>query len=409
MRIPAITLLAASVLVAARFAAQAAVYDVKTHGAVADGEADDTGPIRNAINAANNADGANIVFFPAGTYLVRDIPLTTENRGAPGLDKNPEALTLRGAGAMRSVLKRKPARRDLRIGTIARARNLVVEELGFDANGIDRFGGFNFYGGQNITVRKCRFIDSDPTPINGYDRFGFLFGGCRDVEIADNYMDEMQMEVDYCQRVKIIGNIVERPRETGGIGIWAVNHNQRAEDYLIKGNWVIDPSGVNGGAILAQLDAPRYTNCLFRKIHILDNVVVYGGKYDRAPVAVKLGTPDNSKPVPGTVFDDVRVEGNRIYAGPGPAVKPPKLFVFGNSSKTSGFLFENLVIRNNTRCYDGDSPFVKVSMPGAGFVNASNRTEPYSEPELPAHPYRVAAAQAPASEKGPSAPGPPAD
>ncbi len=45
------------------------LIDVKTHGAVGDGKADDTVAIQSAIDAAS-ADGGGTVFFPAGTYKI---------------------------------------------------------------------------------------------------------------------------------------------------------------------------------------------------------------------------------------------------------------------------------------------------------------------------------------------------
>jgi len=166
--------------------------------------------------------------------------------------------------------------------------------------------------------------------------------GCEDFVITNNYTDQVQMEIDHCKRLQIVGNVVERPRETGGIGMWA--HGGEAEDCLIQGNWVIDPSGV-GSAFVAHMDnvGPRYFNSKFKNVRILDNVVVMGthyiGKKRKAhALGILLGAPDRSQPYQGVVFDGITLQGNRFYADPTTGVKLTEFgFIFANASGKSGF------------------------------------------------------------------------
>lgn len=370
-------------------ACQAGTFNVKDYGAKGDGKTLDTVAIRNAVNAANNSPGPNTVHFPAGVYLVENVPLTQTHKnpcGAPFLDKPLADITLEGEGPKASILKRRPRLRDARIWTMNGATGVVVRRLGFDVNGVDRFGGVACYTNKRLTIRDCRVFDGAPTPLNGFDRMGLMIMGCEDLEILDNTMDETQMEVDHCRRVKIVGNVVERPRETGGIGLWA--HGGGAEDVLIQGNWIIDPSGVNGGAILAQMDGvgPKYFNSTFRNIRILDNVIVLGTKYKdgRNPPAIKIGAPDNSQAYQGVVFDGITVQGNRIYADPSLGIKTPKSgLVFVNASPKSKFVLDNLTIKDNTFYCGEQAMLMKVSQKGKNAVEESNERKPYAPPPAP--------------------------
>jgi hypothetical protein len=83
-----------------------ATYDVRTFGAVGDGVADDTLPIRAAIRAAEDAGGGT-VYFPPGTYAVA--PQATDpswiNDVQPTIfDISSNHIELRGDGHDRSII-----------------------------------------------------------------------------------------------------------------------------------------------------------------------------------------------------------------------------------------------------------------------------------------------------------------
>ncbi|MFJ8577362.1 glycosyl hydrolase family 28-related protein [Micromonospora sp. NPDC093277] len=85
--------------------ASGSVIDVKEHGAVGDGETDDTKSLQKAIDAARGTGG--IVFFPPGTYLTRTLTLYSR-------------VHLRGSGGDATTLK-------LRAG----ANSAVIESDGY--------------------------------------------------------------------------------------------------------------------------------------------------------------------------------------------------------------------------------------------------------------------------------------
>ena len=84
-------------------------------------------------------------------------------------------------------------------------------------------------------------------------------------------IDDLQLEVDHSQNVVIEGNTVSRALNTAGIGIFTIGDNAVAEDYLIKGNTLIDPPKI-GFAV--ELDPPANNNCTFRRITIIDNKII---------------------------------------------------------------------------------------------------------------------------------------
>ena len=100
------------------------LISVKDFGAVGDGSTDDTTAIKNAIEAG---DGVNIVYFPAGTYIVKEPIIIPSNS------------YIKGAGAASTSIKM-----DSSIGRLAglgvignwdtTVENVLVEDITFDFN-----------------------------------------------------------------------------------------------------------------------------------------------------------------------------------------------------------------------------------------------------------------------------------
>ncbi|MFI1814847.1 glycosyl hydrolase family 28-related protein [Streptomyces sp. NPDC020422] len=111
-------------------------FDVKAHGAVGDGSADDTAAIQRALDAAAAAGGGT-VYFPAGKYLVKPAG------GAPALAVKGDGTRLTGAGAKAAMLVKGGDGILLRMSGTGAAystgathrRYCSVENLGFNGNG----------------------------------------------------------------------------------------------------------------------------------------------------------------------------------------------------------------------------------------------------------------------------------
>ena len=267
------------------------VYNVKELGAIGDGIANDTAAIQKTINTA--PDGSTI-YFPAGTYDVANLQV-----------KNRSGLSFVGEGRG-SLIKQKTGAQ--RIATFTSSRDIVIAKLAFDANGITSYGGVVFYAATDVRIENNSFIDSAPKPIGRTDRYSFVFGKSaepsRNIKILNNVIEDLQLEVDHSKGVVIEGNTVSRAVNTAGIGIFTVGHNAIAEDYLIKGNTVIDPPGAG---FSVGIDPPSSTGCIFRRITIINNRVI---RTKRGGYGVRIGTPDNSKSTTGNVFEDIVIEDN---------------------------------------------------------------------------------------------------
>ena len=81
---------------------------------------------------------------------------------------------------------------------------MLVTKLGFDANGVTSFGGFNFYNAKRITITKTHFFDSNKQPVGGNDRYSWVFGRgsvpSEDILISDNLIEDLQLEVDFSRQ-----------------------------------------------------------------------------------------------------------------------------------------------------------------------------------------------------------------
>jgi hypothetical protein len=302
------------------------IFNVRDFGARGDDDADDTAAIQRTVNAA--PDGATI-YFPRGTYQVGNFFV-----------RNRARLSFVGEGG-NSVIKQRTGAP--RIATFEQARDVTITKLAFDANGILKYGGVAFYASSGVRIEHNRFFDNAPKPANSGDHYSIVFGKgptpSRDIKIVNNTIDDLQLEVDHSQNVLIEGNTVRRALNTAGIGIFTIGDHAVAEDYLIKGNTLIDPPKLG---FTVELDPPTNYYCSFRRITIVANQIV---RVKTAGRGILIGTPDNSKPTVGNVFEDITIKDNvmRIDAGapqPGP-------MIFANASARSAITFQRLTITGN--------------------------------------------------------------
>jgi hypothetical protein len=305
---------------------RAGIVNVRDAGARGDGVADDTAAIQRAIDTATK-DAT--IRFPTGVYLVSNLQI-----------KNRSGLMFTGDGRQ-SVIKQKAGAE--RFATFDGSSDIVITQLGFDANGVKSYGGVVFYAAQRVRIESSWFWDSAPKPIEGTDRYSVVFAKgtspSQDVQIVNNVIDDLQLEVNHSRRVLIEGNVVNRAVKTAGIGIFTVGDNAIAEDYRIVNNKVVDPLGAG---ISVGIDPPTDSNCLFRRITIAGNHVI---RTKTAGYGVRIGTPDNSKPSRGNRFENIEISNNRFRIE---ATAPPAgQIIFGNASPRAGIHFNGLAVRGN--------------------------------------------------------------
>ena len=353
----------------------AAVIDVTTYGAIPNDSVDDSAAIQRAIHAA--PDGSTI-YFRKGTYLVSNV--TIDHRSA---------LTLSGDGSTLTILRHHGPYLPIFIST--GSTDMLITKLGFDANGVPAFGGFNFYNAKRITITKNHFFDSNKQPALGRDRYSWVFARgsvpSEDIIITDNLIEDLQLEVDFSRRVRIEGNTVVRPVNTGGIGVFTVSNNTSAEDYTIQKNTIVDPV-VSAGGIVVHLDPPSNSYSTMKTFRILANRIVYT-KYisGNHACAIRLGTGDNSQATTGNVFDDIAIQNNVVYKDPGSPYDfgAVDAIIFGNSSATVNFKFNNTNVSNNLIHYNNKRgiPNIDIRQKGVNYIESNNLARAISADIMP--------------------------
>lgn len=377
----------------------ARVLDVRDFGGHPDDPADDAGAIRAAVQAAQNAGGGT-VYFPPGCYLTSQI----EWRSLKG-------IRFVGAGRERTLIRR--------IGALPMTfhfidcRDLAIHDLTLDANGCQSYGGTYFLSCKRVVIANTRYFDSNTSARQGRsprtDIYAYVFGRGdthnEDVVITGNVIEDLQLEVDYCKRVTITGNLIQRPTSTAGIGTFSLQWQPVAgedvcgEEILVAGNTIVDVSEAYT-AIAVHLDpavhrdgSPLQRIC-YRNIRIVDNTIIYparSGAGNGAGRAIQVGTTDSSRETRGVLFDGIQIEGNRIFVHPSAVIRSEpgigETFIFGNHSRQySGgpdFLFTNVRVRNNTLYHAGGAArtLVRFYAQGRGCVEENNRERPYQAPE----------------------------
>ena len=309
------------------------LISVKTYGAKGDGSTDDTTAIQTAVNALpQNAT----LYFPTGTYLIS---------ASKGIEvTNRTGLSWKGDGFTTILKRHAAAHPTARIATFTNDSEVQISDMAFDANGIISYGGVAFYGSKRVLVTRTRFFDSNKQPLVQTDRYSFVFGAGHheDLWIADNIIEDLQLEVNAAQRAHIVRNQVSRPTRTGAIGAFSLANGGFAEDYEIAYNQITDAQ-VSAGAIAVNLDPPQTSNYRYSRMTIARNEIRFNTASGRGML---LGTPNNSSPTSGNVFEDFMVNRNIVtyasnlaYAGVG---------ILANTSPTAHFDFVRLKILGNT-------------------------------------------------------------
>jgi chitodextrinase len=355
--------------------AAAAVVDVTTYGAIPNDSVDDSLAIQKAINAAPDN---STIYFPQGTYLLAGVQIN-----------NRRGLTLVGNGSTVTILKR--------YGTYPKmvestgSTDIVVTKLGFDANGITSFGGFNFYNAKRITITKTHFFDSNKQPVGGYDRYSWVFGRGsipnEDILITDNLIEDLQLEIDFGLRVRVEGNTVVRPVATAGIGVFTIDDNAYAQDYTIQKNTIVDPV-VSAGGIVLQLDPPDTSYSTMKTFRILDNQIVYTKFISGTHAsAIRIGTGDNNQATRGNIFDDITIQNNIVYKDPGSPYDfgNVEAIIFGNSSVTANFKFDNTNVSSNLFHYNNKwgLPSIDIRQKGINYTENNNLARAISADIMP--------------------------
>jgi len=306
--------------------------NVRDFGAKGDGVSDDTTAIQAAINAAGRD---TTLVFPRGVYIVSNFSV-----------KNRTGLNFLGEGR-ESVFKQKSGAE--RFATFERSSEIVITNLGFDANGIPSYGGLVFYAVTRVRIEKNWFWDGAPKPIRGADRYSIVFGKgdspSQNVLIADNLVDDLQLEVNHSKQVVIERNVVNRAVKTAGIGIFTVGDHAVAEDYQITNNKIFDPIGAG---ISVGVDPPTDRDCSFRRITIANNQIL---RSRTAGYGIRIGTPDNSKRTGGNRFEDLQIKNNHIRVEK--TAPAPAQMIFANASAAAEILFETLAVSGNKLDNDG--------------------------------------------------------
>jgi hypothetical protein len=301
--------------------------NVRELGARGDGVTDDSAAVQRAIDAAETD---MTIHFPTGIYPVANLRVVNRN-----------GLIFSGDGR-RSVIKQKAGAQ--RIATFDGSSDIVITQLGFDANGIRAYGGVVFYAAQRIRLDHNWFWDSAPKRVEGTDRYAFVFAKgkvpSQDVQIVNNQIDDLQLEVNHSRRVVISGNEVNRAVKTAGIGIFTVGNDAVAEQYQIINNRVVDPLGAG---ISVGIDPPTDRNCRFARIVIGNNQVI---RSRTTGYGIRIGTPDSSKPSGGNLFEDLKIVNNQMRVET--TAPAPAQIIFANSSAAAGIIFKKMAITGNT-------------------------------------------------------------
>ncbi len=338
--------------------ASALYYNVVSYGAVGDGVANDTTAIRAAIAAVPASGGT--VFFPAGTYLCRNIRPNRSNITFRGC--NATLLYAHTTSGFESIFGfgDDPAAGGS-ASTATNFKNILVEDLTFRGVG-DTVGFFEFEaaitmaGVSDAVINRCRFIGSqgDGISINmtispGTERHnerisitncffdGLVKQGRNAITISEG--TDILVENNYMTRTSLEGSPAGMWNGGGMPGAIDIEPNNSAADQnvllnniVIRGNRIHDCGG-NVGDISVFI--PHAMTAAPEGLVIEGNIITSslpgairynwagsGGAQASSPMRVKIlnniidAGPANRNVAGAMAFlnvSDVTVDGNVTY------------------------------------------------------------------------------------------------
>lgn len=299
------------------------------YGAVGDGTTDDTA-------AFNLAEGNNVtlVLKPGTTYLVDNFALTSRSN-----------FTIEGNGA---TLKRKAGDGDKRICTFTDCSDIRINNVRFDLNNVEKFGGVVFYAPARVWLTNNYIYDSNlRSSWSSFDHYGFVVnkndGGTRaaDVWCVDNICEDAELlELDNCERVVVGRNIVRRCAGTAAIGSFTVGSAETVNDIEIFDNLIVDP---RKQGIVFQHESGGLDNNTWRNIRIERNAVLHLSATAGTSRGLGVGNFTGSAST-GNTYDQIVLQDNLLYrAAALSAMTAPHLFV----QQQSGNTFNGLVVKGN--------------------------------------------------------------
>ena len=125
-----------------------------------------------------------------------------------------------------------------------------------------------------------------------------------------------------------------------------------------------------------------------KSFRILDNHIVYTKYISGSHAsAIRLGTGDNSQATRGNVFDDIAIQNNVIYKDPGSQYDFGDIngIIFGNSSATANFKFNNTNVSNNRIYYNNrwGLHITDIREKGVNYVEGNNLGSAISSDIMP--------------------------
>jgi hypothetical protein len=314
-------------------------------GARTEDAIDDHPAVLAAAKAAHSAGGGR-VWLRSGTYL---LDMYTSDALFVGLH-NVEFTGAPGA-VIQCPQVALPEFKPL--PTFQNCTNIRVRGLKFDCNGNPAFGGLRFWNCSRVWIEDNHFYDSDPQPLNGFDRVALQFYSasmatpspwCQDIVIRNNLFEDLQVETYVSKNVWFTGNTVRRSVATGGFVAMVRNYaGQTVENVFVTDNQF---ENCQGACVYLGLELDGQSDCTFRNIVISRNVMVFGSGLCRR--GVYFGVVDTSWTVPGMKYDQVQITDNHFFVKASSAQLPGFLNgIMGNNSSTANIAFERIEVRGN--------------------------------------------------------------
>jgi len=296
----------------------AAFVDVRDHGAVGDGETDDTAALQAALDAVG--PGGGTVFLPAGRYLVSETVLITQhNTTLTGEGPGQRASTAPGA-----VGTRLEAAGDLGDGPMLRVQSadddtplhgVTIRDLALDGMGTAGGSGIHYrsYRGLVEHVYLYNFLGHG-LDLEGYphwDLYDTVIAFCQVSRCGGSglFLGEGATDMHFTSCV-VFANRDNMQLSGGGSAQVTACHFYSAERHDVWFNGAGSRSkfsnckieGAGGNGVLVDASSSGYSDILFTGCNFASHSAVGAGSYDHFAISGDEDHPVNRTIISGCAF-----------------------------------------------------------------------------------------------------------
>lgn len=218
--------------------------------------------------------------------------------------------------------------------------NVSFENINFDVNGIEQYGGAQIDLSSNVDFIDCNWVDTNTTGPNGFDHYALVAQRSTNIRIQNCRAQYCKFELNANNGCYVYDTIVDKPLGSQGICAVAIDSGtQNFKNYYWDNCEVID---AYGDAFAIAVESTVTGDKLFQNFNITNCTARYTGEV----TAVESGFYQGTEGTLATLtFKEIFTDNNRVIYESDTVVPSKSAFRAVNQLTSQAFT-------NSSFCYN---------------------------------------------------------